>query len=831
MLKVNAIQRIVTGYLVIVGILAHVAVIAAFVVSLKYFQLTPSQFLVKAIEKSPVDVTWLAEAAAPKARFSDHVLDGQVRAAYPRIVLPELSKWTGQGQPALMANRIALYQKQGIQDFNPCIPSQNVLVLAACWVSSGDKQIASQLIAALKDFQLQTPNVNGDYGNGWQLALAYDLIANYPGVSPDDRALIESKIESGLVDYLHLLDDPSPSLWHGRASLAAMGWLTAITLNGDGDQRVQKLVARAQGHFLDLIRALEITEAWPEGYNYWIQNRGLVISLAASAYINGLTNAQHKARVLKLLRRVGLWHIYATRPDNRIENLGDEGSRVDLKDETQRVIDLIAQTTRDPVFAGFSRYLQQLHGAESYYAHYRWGIRLFNDPTLINPVLTLPDPASGKAAASLDFLNAQLPRTDLFGRGGMNQVYMRSDWSPSATFMSFRAGHTFTHHGHYDAGHFTLFKGAPLAINSSTYGDYTGANRLNYSIRTVAKNSLLILRPGEKVQPNRFFQDNVADGGQRIILPTGSAIQNVSDWISNLDSGNHYSGGKINHFDTVEGRYAYVASDLTGAYNTPDRDEGGRGGKVRKVERNLLYLNNEDRLVVYDRIESTDPSYTKKWLLHTVNQPRVSQARVLKGQSANGISETSDSIVFVSNDPGQLRIDRIFPEDAKIRLVGGPDYQFYVESDGDDSVLNGENFSSGASTHPWFDIGMWRIEIQPGAPRIHDEFLVVLSPGLNQLRQDAPQSLAITGVKAKGIETGGNIVVFTETLAHGEMQIKSSELHSTQVMRKLYVLGMPVGMHVQVTTSGGSKTFAVNASGVLTATLQTDDARQIALKW
>lgn len=830
MQKFPRLQRIITGYLIIVGIVTHFAVIVALIAALKYFQLTPNQFFVKIVEKSQIDMPWLVEAIAPKARFSDHILDGQIRATYPRILLPELSVWSNQGQPDLIANRIALFQKRGIHDFDPCGPSQNILLLAVCWISSGNPQVGSQLIAALKNFQLQTPTASGSYGNGWELALAYDLVANFPGMSVDDRILIESKIENALTSYLQLLDDSSPSLWHGRASLAAMAWLAAVTLNTHDNQQLQSLVSRAQGHFLDLIRALEITEAWPEGYNYWIQNRGMIISLAASAYINGLDNAKHKDRIQALLRRTGLWHIYATRPDNRIENLGDEGSRVDLKDETRRVIDLIGQMTRDPVFSGYSQYLQQLHGAESYYVGYRWGIRLFNDPTLFNPAFAASGNAAEKGAANLTFLNTQLPRAELFGRGGMNQAYIRSDWSPSATFISFRAGHTFTHHGHYDAGHFTLFKGAPLAINSSVYGDYAGSNRLNYSIRTVAKNSLLILRPNEKVQPNRFFQHNVADGGQRIILPTGSAVQNVSDWVKNLDSGNYFAGGKINHFSTVEGEYTYISSDLTQAYNTPVRDEGGRGGKVRKVERDLLYLDNEDRLLIYDRIESTSPAYTKKWLLHTVNRPQVSREKVLKGQAANGISETFDPVVFVRNDPGHLRIDRIYPEDAKIRLIGGPDYQFYVESDGDDTILDGENFSSGASFQPWFDIGMWRIEIQPGAPRIRDEFLIALSPSLNNPRHDAPESLSIEGVKAKGIDTGQSIVVFAETLSHGEIKINTRQPSAQKKLRRLYVLGLPAGMHVQVTSRDEMKTYAINSSGVLAAVVGAN-TEQIALKW
>lgn len=828
MQKTNKIRRLITGYLAIVGLLAHVAIIFAIVLAIKHFQLTASQFFVKAVEKSPIEMPWVAEALSPSHRFSDHTLDGQLRTAYPRILLPELSGWSGRGMSELISKRLALYQAQGIQDFDPCGASRNVMAMAACWVSNGDPSTGARLISELKDFQLQTPNVSGQYGNGWEMAFAYDLIAHYSGLTQDDRALIESKIEQALQDYLRILDDSSPSLWHGRTSLASMAWLTAVTLNAAQSQHRLKLISRAQGHFLDVIRALELTEGWPEGYNYWIQNRGLIVSLAASAYINGLDNARHKERVLTLLKRVGLWHIYATRPDNRIENLGDEGSRVDLKDETRRVIDVIAQTTREPVFASYSQYLQQLHGAESYYRGYRWGLRLFNDPTVNTMPVLNADVNATKGAASLERFNAQLPYADLFGRGGLNQAYIRSDWSPSATFISFRAGNTFTHHGHYDAGHFTIYKGAPLAINSSTNGDYMGPNRLNYSIRTVAKNSLLILRPNEKVQPNRFFEKNVADGGQRIVMPTGSAVQNVTDWAEKLDNKNHLAGGRINHYQAMYGEYVYISSDLTKAYNTPDHDEGGRGGKVSEVKRDLLYLANEDRVLIHDRIKSTDASYTKKWLLHSVNQPKVMNAQVLKGALSNGISETRESTAHIHNGSGHLRVDRIYPEDAKIRLVGGPDYQFYVESDGDDTTLNGENFSAGASLHPWFDVGMWRIEIQPGAPRIEDEFLIALSPSLDRPRSDAPKPLMIKGADAKGVETEKNIVVFLKTSAHGEFEIVTSA--NNQMQRKLYVLGIPVGMQVKITNGSDIQTVTVNSEGVLTVPILTS-VSQMTVKW
>lgn len=811
----NKLRRIVTGYLVVAGLLAHVAVIFGLVFVLKYFQLTPSQFLIKAVEKSGVDTPWLVDAISPAPRFSEHKLDGSLRASHPRILLPALAEWPGQGVSPLMARRIALYQSRGIRDFDPCKSAKGVLSLAACWVSTGDPVIAARLVGELKAFQLQTPDVQAKYGNGWKLAFAYDLVANYSALSDDARAQIEVKIEYALRDYLTVLDNPSPSLWHGRSSLASMAWLTAVALDPTGSRRRPALIARAQGHFLDVVRAAEVTEGWPEGYNYWIQNRAMIFTLAASAYLNGLDSAKHQARVLTLLRRMGLWHIYATRPDNRIEGLGDEGSRVDLKDETRRVIDIIAQATRDPVFATFSRYLEGLHGGESYYRGYRWGFRLFNDPTV----------EAGAPAAGLQVFNRLLPRVELFGRDGLNLAYIRSDWSPRATFISFRAGQTFTHHGHYDAGHFTLFKGAPLAINSSTYGKYTGPNRLNYSIRTVAKNSLLVLRPGEKVQPNRLFKTNVADGGQRVIIPTGSGVQSVANWAANRRKGMHYAGGRIQHFDQVDSRYVYIASDLTEAYNTPGHDEGGSGGKVREVRRDLVYLFDEDRLLVHDRVVSTEASYTKKWLLHTVNRPWVAHSEVLKGTASNGISESRDAVVQVQNDAGYLRVDRIYPADAVMRLVGGPDYQFYVESDGNDSDLDGDNFSAGASLKPWFDVGMWRIEIQPGAPRLADEFLVALSPSLAQPRSDPVQPLSVRGAKAKGLASDRSVVVFVAPSQHGRIQ-----LTVPGDQRRLYLFGLPTGVQVQMLAQTAAQTLNSNAAGTVVAEL-TKGARQISLQW
>ncbi len=764
-------------YLIVIGLLAHVALAGAVLYGLSQSQLTIRQLLVKAAQKGGVASPTVVEWIAPPARFTDFTLDGRLRTTHP---------------------------------------AGGILGTTACWLTYGEAAQAEPLLKAARAFHLEPPTVNG-YGNSWMLAFAYDFLRLYADLPAADRVQLEVRIESALQETLRVLDESSASLWHGRSSLAAIAWLNAVVLDpGDSTER-QQLIARAQGHFLETIKALALTEGWPEGYNYWIQERAFLIALAGSAYLNGLQDSRQADLVRKALRRVGYWTIYATRPDQRIEGLGDEGSRVDLKDETRRVIDLIAQATRDPVLAGYSLYLERLHGRESYYREYRWGFNLFNDSTVA--------PIGGGALAGF---NGLLPSAELFGADSFNLAYIRSDWSPDATFISFRAGDTFTHHGHYDAGHFSLFKGAPLAINSSSSGDYFGRNRLNYAIRGVAKNTLLILRPGEKVQPNRFFNDNVADGGPRIILPTGSAINNIQDWLENRSKGLYLEGGRLERFEHQEGAYTYLAADLTAAYNTPEHDEGGWGGKVEQAQRQLLYLADEDRLLIRDRVRTVKPDFVKKWLLHTVERPEVADLRALKGRLDNGILESASDVAQVQNGRGWLTVQRILPEDAVMRLVGGRDYQYYVEADGDETQLDGINFVEGASLSPWFDIGLWRLEIQPGGSRQDDTFLVVLTPALHAPRLNRAARVALDQA-GSGVVTDASATVFVDTPVGDELRLTIP--NATRIVR---IIGLPPLAHATLQSEKGPAApveSAASASGVTVFKTTTNWQGRLILHW
>lgn len=724
--------------------LGIIAVITHF---LRERDITFNQLFDKGVKELSSRSTVLEYLLKPQPKFVDIFFDGQIHPAHPRIVLPQLQSWQGKEISPFVADRISQYGAKKIAFISPC-NSPDFLSLVSCRLIDPDATGVEELGRKMMGFSVTDQKASDVVSNAWQLAMAYDL--SYSLLNQAEREQIESKIVNALRMTLDILDRDSMSMWHRRASHAVVAWICAIVLDGKNIGDIQTLRTRAQGHFLNAIDALAFTEVWPEGYNYWINERGFLYALAASAYVNGLDNAQQTERVKKVMRQVGYWHIYATRPDNRIEGYGDEGPRVDLKDETRRVIDLIAQMTKDPVLAGYSEYLAKLYGVESYYRDYRWGFLLFNDPSL-----------AIVGDGSLESLGAYLLKTKLFGANSVNYAYWRSDWTKDATFITYKAGHDFSHHGHYDAGHFTLFKGKPLIVNSSSYGDIFSSNRLNYSIRTVAKNSLLIERPGERVRPNHLFKENVSDGGQRLTMPTGSNILSVEDWYRNYHANNHYEAAELLNYADAES-FSSISSDLTPAYNNSEFDTEGDGGKVVSVLRNLVYLKNEDRLVVYDRIKSTSIKYNPKFLLHTIQKPQVVGERVLKGSLDNGIVESELVGIKVNNGTGYLVVNGLYPVDGLVRLIGGKDYKYYVESDADDSTLDGKNYDQGAQDKPWFDNAQWRIEIQSKSHSPESEFLVALSPSIGSYRQSVLQRLKVNSDNAKGVETDESVVAFSK---------------------------------------------------------------------
>jgi len=608
---------------------------------------------------------------------------------------------------------------------------------------------------------------------GFQWALAYDWIHDaWEGTTPPANlsgklATIESKLYNWVDDALDDLDGNGPSLWHGRAALGAAAWMGALALPA-GNGSYDTLRTRAWGHWGQTLKACDAIGGWDEGPTYWINNRAINFPLAAMSYNSAVTSSPSLpvADPMDALKSFGYWQAYTERGDGSFNRYGDVSSAVTITNGTPgRSLDLYAMATGEPALAAWAQLVRGRYDSTPYYSYYAWMAPVGYDPDQ-------PKPAGYNPADPGACLDETLPQAMVFGADGLGQVVIKQGWEPGDTQISFKAGDYLAHHGHQDQGTFTMFKNTKLVINSGGYGDYTGVHRLNYYVRTVSANSILIQRPDETwsargVAPPGGY---VNDGGQRLINQTGSVLPSYEYWLANKTAGKNYETGDITAFDNVDGDYSYVASNITRAYNSTLYDSQGQGGKVSLVTRQMLYLADQDVLIVFDRVNSTHPAYKKKWLLHTPNK-FVGGAETLAAGSNfyNGIMEVdgdtiSGDTMTMTNGSGKLFLQVLAPADYTVNKVGGTNWRYYVETDGDDSDgYDGAN-QDGYAERSWHDYGNWRIEISPKDPANFDTFLNVLTPRGSSvgsvaagrvLDSDAAATVMALGDRVIGFGTNG----------------------------------------------------------------------------
>jgi VanZ family protein len=320
-----------------------------------------------------------------------------------------------------------------------------------------------------------------------------------------------------------------------------------------------------------------------------------------------------------------------------------------------------------------------------------------------------------------------LPLWRLFD--GIGLIVARSDWSPNATYVTFKAGDNYWSHSHLDQGAFTIYKGGELAIDSGLYGPRYGSDHhLNYSYQTIAHNTITVTDPDDVVpmpapsgEPPRPIAN---DGGQRRVgsgWGVEAAPLDLAEWQSKREI---YHTGSIAEFVEKDG-IVLASADVTPAYTNERSGKGTFSHRTRRVEqfwRTFGYDSVDDVVVVFDQVRATKASFRKRWLLHTIEAPGVA------GKEFN-VSATPQN--RPGHQGGRLRGIVLLPSDAQINAVGGAGLEFFVD---DKNYDEGGKLQAGikglgpARAEP----GAWRIEVTPGRDATDDRFLVVLLPtGIN----------------------------------------------------------------------------------------------------
>ncbi|MCX7047562.1 MAG: heparinase II/III family protein [Candidatus Sumerlaeota bacterium] len=267
-------------------------------------------------------------------------------------------------------------------------------------------------------------------------------------------------------------------------------------------------------------------------------------------------------------------------------------------------------------------------------------------------------------------------------------------------------------HTHYDAGHFTIWRGLDkLAGDGGFYGTTTESNyHRNFYTRTVAHNCILIADPDEKLQPDSTFM-TALDGGQ---IRGDFSHYPVAE---RLQCGFGHRGDIRVFVD--DPRFTYLFADVTPAYNS---------SKATRVIRGFFFLKPATFLVA-DWGTSVKPNTPKRWLLHSPTRPVFDAAeKVIAGASEAGIVESPAArIATFTRGKSQLVLQALAPERAQLRRIGGPGYSAWTAGKNweppamaDTPAMKEKRQQAEIASRAW------RIEIEPSEEAASAVFLNVL---------------------------------------------------------------------------------------------------------
>ncbi len=291
-------------------------------------------------------------------------------------------------------------------------------------------------------------------------------------------------------------------------------------------------------------------------------------------------------------------------------------------------------------------------------------------------------------------------------------------------------------HVHLDVGHFGIYYKGHLALDAGIYqgkdpnNEWGKLNYVNYYARTVAHNSLLILDPNE---PTPYEGSNIKatsrDGGQFSFK--NRAFDSIQEMFA-ADKSAEILAHEISKGMSPD--YTYLMGDMTRAYNVP-RNVAVYPAKADTVRRSFVFLNLHNpqvpgALIVLDKVVSTNDSFQKKWVLHSQNEPTVSNGSISLESTEAGRN-------------GKLVNEVLLPQfgNRQIEKIGGEGKEYWVD---------GKNW--GTVTQQ--DAGRWRIELSPKTAAKSDNFLNVI-----QVMDAAPSPKTLP--VAKAFSTEGNYVAIT----------------------------------------------------------------------
>lgn len=449
---------------------------------------------------------------------------------------------------------------------------------------------------------------------GFMGAIAYDWLRDAPGMSVELKKKAMDRFvawtswfkEKG---YKH--DFPISNYYAGYFGAIAMAGIAA---EGD-DPRATELRKRAQEMFQrEIVPDFKKLSGgqWPEGWQYG----GLVANVLA-IYADAETRANPGKPVLDDLpwmKEMVAYRAHSLLPDGKhLYDNGDWSVKPAVATPSEMYGAIVAIKSNDPVSKNARGLAKLAKVGKENDAAMAWLESLAEDPSQ-----EAVDPRKGE--------------TSYLARG-TGEVFGRTDWSANATWVSLQSGPVFSDHQHADQGHFEVVRGADaLIVDPGAYAAFS----------TTSHNTIL-----------------VDDNGDAMDYPPNQSPVALQARIARFED---------------KGPFVYALADFGSAY-TPFHFDDNHKKSVQRAERELVFSRTpvggtvgSARVVIYDRITVTKPTYSVVWAAHSWSDAKVqgSSIRISAGKSAATVTTLTPSgqTATLLNEPHVKKNDTWYNNDV-----------------------------------------------------------------------------------------------------------------------------------------------------------------------
>jgi hypothetical protein len=582
---------------------------------------------------------------------------------------------------------------------------------------------------------------------GWD-AIMYDWV--HDALTPEERILYGNRIGRFLRHYTKVpeITLDGGTYWYNQTWGGAMGisWcrdgiapktMVALAIAGEKTD-YQEAARRWLDSFANRMpeefvkKFDQLGGVWPEGPNHGGVCFAPFITWEAWRFATG-QDLFGKAARTGFHREAPYWPVYGTVPHtSHMPHMEDVGPGMFYGLDVSMFRGMHAAHYRDGISQGVVRSAVEKGRAG-------WADMIWYDPSV---------PVVKREALPL-----------AFHFRGSGHVYMRSAWQGADdTWAVFTAAPVFTTYGS-GSGSVGTFQIA----RQGTLAGHAGYSYRSSTAIPGSQNVVLVYDPKEQYCLKGGESTKWNDGGPQV-PPIWHALEPVKR-------------GEIVAYEHNDA-YTYVAADLTRAYSSVRDDEQTKkrtqSQKLREFIRQFVYVRGTPEFfVIYDRVQATEASFPKTWLVHLQEEPEFLGAgdllKVAKEgpgyrtyQGAQGVLSrvvSRDGKYWTTPKRGAVGIRTLLPKGARITKRGGEGFELWGNPH-DPKTSNGTDPERQKQSD--IDVCLWRVEVEP--PELSEEhhFLHVLVPYSETAGQEAGRYAPAPGA-FKLVENGSQEGVTLET--------------------------------------------------------------------